>query len=399
MRGRLDVLSGTSCTYVMKESVLDNSDKSVGLVEFKDFADTLFLDKAPVSTRDLGGMDMNLSIHIDPTVRFNVNLTPDGRDYMNMQGGGNLQFRYRPYGEMSLIGRYDMSGGGTLQYTLPVVGSKHFAIDPSGYIAFDGDVINPTIDFMATQKVRASVGDATNGKTNFNVSIKAKNRIDNINLGFDLSAPENLSIQNRLVAMSSEERAKQAIGLLATGTFLGGSGANNLDLNETFSALIQNQINTVAGSLLSGTDLSVGMNLNENGLSGVNRASYTYSFSRRFYNDRIRVVVGGKIQTGENATNSGQQFIDNVSVEYQMDKAGERFAQVYHKRITDNVIEGEYSETGVGLLLRRKLSKLSDFFRFKRKRKPLPVDSTKSRSKPSHLFMLPPQKSEEGEKN
>jgi len=40
------------------------------------------------------------------------------------------------------------------------------------------------------------------------------------------------------------------------------------------------------------------------------------------------------------------QFIDNVSVEYQMDKAGERFAQVYHKRITDNVIEGEYSETG-----------------------------------------------------
>lgn len=399
VRGRLDVLSGTSCTYVMKESVLDNSDKSVGLVEFKDFADTLFLDKAPVSTRDLGGMDMNLSIHIDPTVRFNVNLTPDGRDYMNMQGGGNLQFRYRPYGEMSLIGRYDMSGGGTLQYTLPVVGSKHFAIDPSGYIAFDGDVINPTIDFMATQKVRASVGDATNGKTNFNVSIKAKNRIDNINLGFDLSAPENLSIQNRLVAMSSEERAKQAIGLLATGTFLGGSGANNLDLNETFSALIQNQINTVAGSLLSGTDLSVGMNLNENGLSGVNRASYTYSFSRRFYNDRIRVVVGGKIQTGENATNSGQQFIDNVSVEYQMDKAGERFAQVYHKRITDNVIEGEYSETGVGLLLRRKLSKLSDFFRFKRKRKPLPTDSTKSKSKPSHLFMLPPQKSEEGEQN
>lgn len=391
VRGRLDVLSGTSCTYVMKESVLDNSDKSIGLVEFKDFADTLFLDKAPVNTRELGGMDINMAIHIDPTVRFNVNLSSDGKDYMNMQGGGTMQFRYFPYGEMALHGRYDMSGGGTLQYTLPVVGSKQFSIDPSGYIAFDGDVSNPLIDFQATQRVRASAGDGSSGKTNFDVSIKAKNRIDNINLDFDLAAPENLSIQNRLIAMSREERSKQAIGLLATGTFLGGNNSNNLDLNETFATLLQNQINTVAGSLLSGTDLSLGMNLNDGGIAGVNQASYTYSFSRRFYNDRIRVVIGGKIQTGENAVNNSQQFIDNVSLEYQMDKAGERFMQVYHKRITDNVIEGEYSETGAGLLLRRKLSKLSDLFRFKKK-KTLPPDSTRGVS--TRLFALPSKNEE-----
>lgn len=386
VRGNLGILSGTNCTYVMRESILDTSDKSTGLVCFKDFSDTIFLEQ-PVRELELGGMDMNVALKIDPNVRFNVNLTADGTDYMNMQGGGNMQFRYLPYGEMNLRGRYDMSGGGTLQYTLPVVGSKQFAIDPSGYIAFEGDIRNPYINFIASQKVRAATGESDGGKTNFNVSIKAKNKVEDINLTFDLSAPENLNLQNTLVAMSSEERAKQAIGLLATGTYLGGSSANNLNLNETFSALLQSQINTVAGSLLKGTDLSVGMDLND-GVMGTNQTSYTYSFSRRFYNDRIRVVVGGKIHTGNNMSNREQSLIDNVSLEYQMDKQGERFIQIYHKRVTDNVIEGEYNETGAGVLLKRKLDKLSELFSFGKKQKSK-QDSSQQSIKT--LFTLPKQ--------
>lgn len=376
VRGQLGINSGTNCTYMMRESTLDATDKATGLVSFVDFADTIFM-ASPVTEAELGGIDLSMGVKIDPSVRFNVDLTADGRDYMRMQGGGSLQLRYLPYGEMSVRGRYDMSGGGTLQYTLPVVGSKLFTIDPSGYIAFDGNVRNPYVDFIATQKVRASTGDSSGSKTNFNVSIKMKDRIENINLSFDLSAPENLSVQNSLAAMSSEERGKQAIGLLATGTFLGSSSGSNLSLNETFAALLQNQINTVAGNLLSGTDLSLGMEMGD-GTTGDQYTSYTYSFSRRFYNDRIRVVVGGKVQTGATTTAKEQSLIDNVALEYQLDKAGERFMQVYYKRVTDNVIEGEYNETGFGVLLRRKLNRLDELFRFK-KPKPIQVDTLQTK--------------------
>lgn len=364
VRGQLGINSGTNCTYMMRESTLDASDKAAGLISFVDFADTVFMTN-PVTEAELGGIDLSMNVKIDPSVRFNVDLTADGRDYMRMQGGGNLQLRYAPYGELSVRGRYDMSGGGTLQYTLPVVGSKLFNIDPSGYIVFDGNVRNPYVDFIATQKLRASTGDNTGGKTNFNVSIKMKNRIEDINLSFDLSAPENLSVQNSLASMSSEERGKQAIGLLATGTFLGANNGSNISLNETFAALLQNQINTVAGNLLSGTDLSLGMEMSD-GTTGNQYTSYTYSFSRRFYNDRIRVVVGGKVQTGATTSAREQSLIDNVAMEYQLDKAGERFVRVYYKRVTDNVIEGEYNETGLGVLLRRKLSRLDELFRFKK---------------------------------
>ncbi len=376
IRGQLGIKNGTKATYVMRESTLDASDKAQGLVSFVDFADTVFV-ATPVYEAELGGVDLSLAIQVEPTVRFGVDLTADGRDYMRMQGGGNLQLRYLPYGEINLRGRYDMSGGGQLQYTLPVVGSKLFSIDPSGYITFDGNAYNPYVDFVATQKVRAATGEASGGKTNFLVSIKMKNRLENINLAFDLSAPENLSIQNSLATMSAEERGKQAIGLLATGTYLGGSaGGNNLNLNETFAALLQNQINTVAGNLLSGTDLSIGMEMND-GTTGNQHTSYTYSFSRRFYNDRIRLVIGGKLHTGQNVSNSEQTLIDNVALEYQLDKAGERFGRVYYKRVTDNVIEGEYNETGLGLMLRRKLNKLNELFRFRRPQL-IPQDTTKT---------------------
>lgn len=377
IRGQLGINSGTNCTYMMREAVLDATDRSEGLITFKDFADTLFTERVPIEA-ELGGVDVSMAIAVEPTVRFNVDLTSDGRDYMRMQGGGNLQLRYLPYGEMTLRGRYEMIGGGTLMYTLPVVGSKLFTIDPSGYLLFDGDVANPYIDFIATQKVRAATGEGNGAKTNFNVSIKMKEKLENINLSFDLSAPENLSVQNELAAMSREERGKQAIGLLATGTYLGSSrGGNNLDLNETFAALLQNQLNTVAGSLLSGTDLSLGIDMDD-GITGSHQMSYTYSFSRRFYNDRIRVIIGGKIHTGNNVSTREQTLVDNVSVEYQLDKPGERFMQIYHKRVTDNVIEGEYSETGAGIMLRRKLNRLQDIFDFRKKKK-VQVDSTKLR--------------------
>lgn len=363
VRGELNIKNGTNCTYAMQQSPLEIGDKTMGLVRFVDFADTLFTAR-PVTEAEFGGLDVGLTIRIEPLVRFNVDLSQEYGDYLRMQGGGALQLRYLPYGEMNLRGRYEMSSGGTLQYTLPVVGTKTFNIKKEGYIAFDGDLSNPYINLSATQKLRANTGDEARTKTNFLVSINLKDKLERIDLSFDLSAPEDLNLQNTLNTMTAEERGKHAIGLLATGVYLGANTGDKFNLNETLSGLIQSQINAMAGKLLKGTDLSIGME-QDNDSSGGQQTSYSYSFSRRFYNDRIRFVVGGKIHTGTRVSSREQRLIDNIALEYQLDKRGERFLQVYHKQVTDNILEGEYSETGLGLYLRRKLSKLSDVLRFR----------------------------------
>ena len=252
VRGSLNVLSGTNCTYIMREDPLSSSERGRELVEFKDFSDTLFIKQAEVEPPSLGGLDVSLTINVDPSVRIGADLTTDGQDYVRAQGGGRLNFTYPPYGEMSLTGRYEMSGGGDLSYTLPVVGNKQFSIDPTSTLAWNGPIANPYLNFTATQKVKATV-PSSDGKSsqrvNFNVSIRIKDYVERMNLSFAIAAPDNLSMQNSISTMSAEEQSKQAIALMATGMYLSGSsGGGNLSLNSALSSLLQSQINKTSAS-------------------------------------------------------------------------------------------------------------------------------------------------------
>ena len=278
---------------------------------------------------------------------------------------------------MSMTGRYEMSGGGELSYTLPVVGNKRFSIDPTSTLPWTGPISNPYLNFSAVNKVKPTGASSSENsqRVNFNVSILIKDYVSKMNLSFDISAPENLSVQNSISTMTKEEQSKQAIALMATGMYLaGGSGAGNLDLNSALTSLLQSQINKATGKLLQGTDLNLGVDHYDGSSGEAARTDFTYSFSRRFYNDRIRIIVGGKVQSGAGVTNQWQTFLDNVSLQYQLDKSGEQYLSLYHKLVTDNVLEGEFSETGVGYVIRRKMSSLLDLFR--RKRKKTTTDAT-----------------------
>ncbi len=89
---------------------------------------------------------------------------------------------------------------------------------------------------------------------------------------------------------------------------------------------------------------------------------YTYSFSKRLFNDRLSVTIGGKVATGNIPTNHEQTFIDNFNLEYRLDKAGSMYLKGFHKRNSDNLIEGLVTETGIGFLIRKKFKKLSELF-------------------------------------
>ncbi len=370
VRGGLNILSGTNCTYILREDPLSAKQAQSQLVEFVDFADTVFAKAPEVETASLGGLDVNLTIHVDPSVRLGADLTTDGADYVDARGGGTLHFTYPPYGEMSLTGHYEMSGGGELSYTLPVVGNKRFTINPTSMLIWRGPISNPYLNFSAVNKVKANVTTSSGSteRVNFNVNIGIKDYVRRMSLSFTLAAPENLTMQNALSTMTAEEQSKQAIALMATGMYLGsGAGASNLNLNAALTSLLQSQINKTAGKLLQGTDLNIGMDRYDGSNGTAAHTDYTYSFSRRFYNDRIRIIVGGKVQSGDGAKNQAQTFLDNVSLQYQLDRTGEQYLSLYHKLVTDNILEGEFTETGVGYVLRRKVNSLLDLFKRRRK--------------------------------
>ena len=107
--------------------------------------------------------------------------------------------------------------------------------------------------------------------------------------------------------------------------------------------------------------------------TGDKQTDYSFRYSQRFFNDRVQIILGGKVSSGANATNDVESFIDNISLEYRLDNSGTRYVRVFHNKNYESVLDGEITETGVGLVLRRKMDRLSELFIFKRKKKVEPV--------------------------
>ena len=323
MRGDLQLLGGTNITYVLKDSPLTVQDRMSDMVTFTSFTDTLRRRMPRKPPLPMGGMDMLMTIHIDPAVQANVDLSPDQSNHINLEGGGDLSFQYTPQGDMFLNGRYTLSGG-TIKYSIPVIPLKEFNVQEGSYVQWTGNPMDPTLNLTATERVRTSVtltGQSSPRLVNFDVGIELTQQLENLGLQFTLTAPEDMAMQEELTSKGPEERAKLAVSMLVTGMYLGGGGGGgkvNVNMGDALTSFLQSEINNIAGSALKSVDISFGMETyDDNGdAGGGTRTDYSFRFAKRFYNDRIRVVLGGRISTGENINNGqAQPFIDNVSVE------------------------------------------------------------------------------------
>ena len=375
MRGNMNLLGNTNVTYVLTDSPLTVEDRLSGLVTFTSFADSVATDTLQVAAVPLGGMEIYMSLHIDEAVRLRADLTPAGDKYIELEGGGDLNLQYTAQGDMSLTGRYTLSGG-VMKYSLPVIPLKEFRFNTGSYVDWRGDLMNPTLDLKATERMRASVADGEGEASrivNFDVSIGITGRLESPDLIFDIAAPEDATVQNELQAMGAEERSKQAIAMLATGIYLNsGAKGGGLSMGTALNSVLQSQINALAGSAVKNASISVGVEDRTSAETGSTQTDYSFRYSQRFFNDRFQVVIGGKVSTGANATNSAESFIDNISLEYRLDNSGTRYIRVFHNKNYESVLDGEITETGVGLVLRRKLDRLGELFIF-RKKKPRSV--------------------------
>jgi hypothetical protein len=372
MRGNMRLLGNTDATYVLKDSPLTVQDRLGDMVTFVNFADTLQPPKEKPKKVSLGGLDMLINIQVEPAVRLKADLSPDRQNRVELEGGGDLSLQYTPQGDMLLYGRYTLSGG-LLNYTLPVIPLKEFAIKEGSYVEWSGNMMDPKINFKASERLRASVTgeNQTSRQVNFDVSVSIKNTLKNLGMVFDLEAPEDMTVQNQLSAMSDEERSKLAITMLVSGMYMpqgitsSGTGGG-INVGSALNNFLQGEIANIAGSALKKVDISFGMESYDeaSGKGTGKRTDYSYRFAKRFYNDRIRIVIGGKISTGETVEEK-QSFIDNISLEYRLDNSGTRYVKLFHNKNYQSLLEGEIIETGVGVVLRKKMRRLGELFIFK----------------------------------
>ena len=148
-------------------------------------------------------------------------------------------------------------------------------------------------------------------------------------------------------------------------SMMSGSG---FKANNALNAFLQSEIQNIAGSALKTIDINLGV---ESGTAetGTSTTDYSFQFAKRFWGNRISVIIGGKVSTGADAKNSAESFINNVSVEYRLDESATRYVKVFYDRNSQDPLEGQLTKTGAGLVLRRKTDRLSELFIFKKKKR------------------------------
>jgi hypothetical protein len=369
VRGNVRLLGGTNLTYVMQESPLTVEDRLKDLLTFTSFADTTLMRRrrgTQMPPLPLGGIDMLMLVHIDPIVQLSADINPDQSSYVKLEGGGDLSFQYNRQGQTVVNGRYTLSGG-KLKYALPIIPLKEFSVKPDSYIQWDGDPFNPLLGLAATQRMRTSVSLAGESPrpVDFEVGVDVRERLDNMSLLFTIAAPDDGSVQSELDRMGIEGRSTQAVGMMVTGLYLanGSSGKVNMDMGDALNSFLQSEINHIAGSALRTIDLSFGMDTYDQTpeRGGGQRTDYSFRFAKRFYNDRLRIMIGGKVSSGD--VPQKESFIDNASVEWRMNSAGTGYLKLFHDRNYQSILDGEVIETGAGIVLRRRMLRLSELFK------------------------------------
>lgn len=367
MRGKLDVLSNTDMTYVLKSSPLNTDDQLKGLVTFTNFRDTTTTKTAPVRP-PINGLSMQMMVSIESGARMFCALNEDQSNYVNVEGEGELRMSYNSTDDLQMTGRYTMTDG-EMKYSLPVIPLKTFHIKNGSYVEFFGDVMNPRLSIEATEEVKASVASDGGGNRTvlFNCGIKVSQTLDNMGLAFTLDAPEDMTIKNELAAMSEEKRGRLAVTMLSTGMYLADGNTGGFSMNSALNSFLQSEINNITNSVMRTTDISLGMDQNSDA-AGNTYTDYSFKFAKRFWNNRVNLVIGGKISDGQDvsATSSGEDntFIDNVSIEYRLDQSAQRYVRLFYNKEAQDLLEDRISEYGAGFVWRKKMDRLSDLFRF-----------------------------------
>lgn len=369
VRGMVRVLPTTDITYIMSETPLYQGDRLEDIVTFVDF-------NAPPPKRDdiekktFMGIDMNVVLSIEDGAEFHCEFSADKQSYVNVQGGGSITATYTPEGVLSLMGRYTINEG-EMKYTLPVIPLKTFTIEPGSYIEFTGTPSNPTLNVAATERTKTSVSqsDGSSRSVAFDVGLRITNTLANMGLEFTIDAPQDIAIQNELASCSPEEKNKLAVAMLATGMYLSGSNSKGFTAGNALNNFLQNEINNIAGKAMSTmVDVNVGMEQTTRD-DGTTRTDYSFQFSRRFFSDKLNVIIGGKVSAdGNTEQNESGAYIDDVSLEWRLDNGGTQYIRLFHEKDFSNLIEGELDKNGAGILLRRKVDKLSDLLLWRKKK-------------------------------
>lgn len=372
----LSVLSGTNATYVMSPTVQTLQESTqTDMVKFVNFSDSTMLSRDDSLEYSSMLMSIDASLTIQSGTVFTVDLPTGTRDKVELQPQGTVNYTQSPLSDGRLTGRININNG-FARYTIPIVGvEKSFNFDPGSYVAFNGNMLNPVLNIHVTDVIKTNVTQSGQNSrlVNFDVMLGITGTLDQMDVKFDLSTNDDLTVANELQSMTEEQRANQAMNLLLYNMYTGpGTKGSGMAGNPLFSFL-EGKINSWAANNIKGVNLQFGIDQYNQTTNGATSStmSYSYQVSKSLFNNRFKIVIGGNYTTDDNPDeNLSQNLINDISFEYFLNVQQTMLVKLFRHTGYESILEGEITQTGVGFIYKRKINHLSQMLpKFMRPRK------------------------------
>ena len=370
------MLSNTDVTYSIPATTAALAQQDMdGVVKFVNFNDTAQIVKVDTVAPAMS-MRIVAGLTIEPGTQVSV-LYPGsnttGSANVSLSPSGTLNYFQNFMGDMKLNGQLYL-GNGSATYKMPMMaGSKKFTFKPESNVSWSGDIMNPKLNISATDVIKTNLLENGNSRlVNFNVILNVTNTLSSPKVLFDLSTEDDMSVENDLMSMSPDQRSAAAMNLLITGQYSGqGVKTASSDLIQgTLYNVLTSGVNSFLANHVKGVDLSFGVNQYDktvNGQTG-STTSYSYTMSKSLFDNRFKISVGGNYTTDASADeNFSENLISDISFEYILKQTSSvtMYARLFRHTGYESILEGEITETGVGFVMKRRLSDLRQLFNFK----------------------------------
>jgi len=331
---------------------------------------------------------MNLLINCNQDATMKLLMDKQTNDYIALNGDGVIRAAFYNKGTLDLYGTYIVDHG-IYKLTIQNVIKKDFQFLPEGTIIFGGDPMKADLNLKAQYTVNGvSLSDLDPSNTFSSNTIRV-NCLMNIHghpeqpeVDFDLELPTVNSDEQQMVRAilnGKENMNQQVLYLLAIGRFYN-DGSNNAAENSSnsqtnramqsiFSGALSSQINNVLSSVINDNNWNFGANIST-GTEGWNNAEYEGLVSGRLLNNRL--LINGQFGYKDNAATANQSFVGDFDVRYLFNPRGTFALKVYNQTNDRYFTKSSLNTQGIGIIVKKDFTRLSDIFRKKPKRKVVP---------------------------
>ncbi len=398
--GDLTIHDSTKLTYAMIDYGPGISE-SEGIVRFIDSRDSTWVDSTQLVTRSNNlrlsrSAQLNVNVGIEKSALFNVIIDPVTGDNLPVKGEASLNASMGADGAIGLTGSYELSDGYyELNYNFI---RKKFKIQPGSTVTLSGDPLDADVDITAAYSANIAPYELVEKQVDqselnyykqrlpFDVLLKMKGKVMKPEITFDIVLPENKAnvvtsnvatqVQNKLTEIRNDPSVlnKQVFAALILGRFIaddpfasGAGGGLEYAARQSASRFLSDQLNNIAGQLIQGFELSLGLESSEDYSTGQksNRTDLNISASKRLFNDRLNITVGNDFQLeGQQAQTQQSSLIPgNLSADYRLTEDGRYLVRAYRVNQLQNIIDGYVIETGVSFRIAIEYNKFKYIFR------------------------------------